>query len=97
MSESSPVGADNEVDEKENGRPIALGGLRRVYHQRRGYRMSKSSRPRKRLGGESDGFDSGSDEDDEIAPITQNTSNHYTLNMPGPAAAPSEMPYVLLG
>lgn len=97
MSESSPVRTDTEVDGKENGRPMALGALRRVYHQRRGSRMSKTSHLRRGPEGEDEGFDSGSDEGGEVGPITQNTSNHYTVNMPAPASAPSEAPYVLLG
>jgi hypothetical protein len=29
--------------------------------------------------------------------VTQNTSNHYTLNMPSAPAPQSDMPHVLLG
>lgn len=97
MSESSPTKPDSDPDEKESGRPMALGALRRVYHRRHGSHMSKSSRVRQRLAGDDEGFDSGSDVDDQVVPITQNTSNHYTVNMPSPAPAPSETPYVLLG
>ncbi|KXN84802.1 Nucleus export protein brr6 [Leucoagaricus sp. SymC.cos] len=96
MSESSPA-RDPEPNEKENGRPMALGALRRVYHRRHGSRISKSSRSHPRAGDEDEGFDSGIDEGDELGPITRNTSNHYTLNMPAPAPAPSQTPYVLLG
>ena len=29
--------------------------------------------------------------------VTRNTSNHYTLNMPGPAPVKTDTPYILLG
>lgn len=48
--------------------------------------------------------DDDSDEYDEYGSpkkkgraVTRNTSNHYTLNMPGPAPAKTDTPYVLLG
>lgn len=41
--------------------------------------------------------DEDSDDEGRVTPLTQNTSNHYTLNMPGPAPPQSDLPYVLLG
>lgn len=97
MLETSPAKADPGQNEKENGRPMALGALRRVYNQRQKSRINKSSRLRQSSNGEDDGSDSSNHESDEMMPITQTTSNHYTLNMPAPAPLPSETPYVLLG
>lgn len=95
MSETSPAKTLVEQNENENERPMALGALRRVYNRRQKSRISKS-RLRQRSNSEDEGPDL-SEDDDEIAPLTQNTSNHYTLNMPAPAASSSEAPYVLLG
>ena len=97
MGETSPLKVDVDSDEKENGRQIALGALKRVYGRRRRRRMSKSSRSRPKLADKDEGLDSGSDMDDRITPITQNTANHYTVNMPVPISVSSETPYVLLG
>jgi hypothetical protein len=97
MSESGPIRPDAENSERENGRPMALGALRRVYYQRHGSRFSKASRLRQMSGDEDKRTDSDSDDEDDFGPITQNTSNHYTLNMQAPVPAPSEKPYVLLG
>ncbi|KAJ3562876.1 hypothetical protein NP233_g9302 [Leucocoprinus birnbaumii] len=97
MLDSSPNKVDPESDEKETGRPIALGALRRVYHRRHGSRAPKSSRRHQKSPNEDLESGSDSETDDQVAPITQRTSNHYTVNMPPPAPAPSETPYVLLG
>jgi hypothetical protein len=95
MSETSPAKTEVEQIESEKERPMALGALRRVYNRRQKSRIHKSL-PRQRSSSEDEGPDL-SEDDDEITPVTQNTSNHYTLNMPAPAASPSEAPYVLLG
>ncbi|GJE94203.1 di-sulfide bridge nucleocytoplasmic transport domain-containing protein [Phanerochaete sordida] len=88
--------SDHEDEERSKDRRIALGGLRRVYKSR------QKLRERNRLGlakaRVEDADDSEADsEDDAVSPITQNTSNHYTLNIPAPAAPKSDTPYVLLG
>lgn len=45
-----------------------------------------------------DGFENdGSSRKLRLKPVTQNTSNHYTLNMTGPGPAKADTPYVLLG
>jgi hypothetical protein len=95
MSETSPAKPEAEQTENEKGRPMALGALRRVYNRRQKSRINKSL-PRQRSSSEDEGPDF-SEDDDGLAPVTQNTANHYTLNMPAPAASPSEVPYVLLG
>lgn len=97
MSEVSPTKLDTDQNEKENGRPIATGGLRRVFNQRQKSRVNKPSRLRHKSGNDDEESDLSTEENDEVAPMTRNTSNHYTLNMPAPAPPPSETPYVLLG
>ena len=47
-----------------------------------------------------EGSSAGEESEEEggaLTPITQNTSNHYTLNLPAPAPPKSDTPYVLLG
>jgi len=97
MGESTPPKVDVDSDEKENERQTAPGALKRVYGQRRRRQMPKSSWSCQTLADTDQGSDSGSDVDDHITPITQNTANHYTLNMPVPLAVTSETPYILLG
>lgn len=93
MSEISPE-KQEELD-AENGRPIAMGGLRRVYNQRQKSRRHHTPFKSKK---DSSYADSDSEGDDgESGPLTQNTSHHFTLNMPAPAPPPSDTPYILLG
>lgn len=88
--------AESDEEERNGKRVIALSGLKRVYKSR------KKQRERSRLAMErakvEDVGDSGDESEDGVAsPVTQNTSNHYTLNLPGPASPQSDTPYVLLG
>lgn len=79
------------------GRMVALGGLRRVFksrQQRNSRKLTKQRQETEDAGGDVDESD---DEGEELAPLTQNTSNHYTLNMPAHPAPPSDLPYILLG
>ncbi|KAF9529470.1 nuclear membrane protein [Crepidotus variabilis] len=104
MSEASPASTRNEDDdspmkENEASRPVATGGLRRIFNQR-----TKKKETRLVVARRSDGSDeegSGSENEGEgrrsVTPFAQTTSNHYTLNMPAPAPPPSDLPYVLLG
>jgi len=93
MSDLSPPKV--EEGEKENGRAVSTGGLRRVYKLRQKARTQTHSRQNDEDLEQTSGDDS---EDDRIArPLTQNTSNHYTLNMPSAPHSQSDMPYVLLG
>lgn len=81
-----------EESEKENGRAVATGGLRRVY------KLRQKARAKSRSGEDLEQTSEDDSEDDGIArPLTQNTSNHYTLNMPSALAPQSDTPYVLLG
>jgi len=102
MTEASPF-RDEETESKgedimtkENIRPVATGGLRRVFKQRT-KRMYSRRRPRDQENEE--GLSSGteSEEDGAVTPVTQNTSNHYTLNIPANPAPQSDLPYILLG
>lgn len=105
MADSSPPKpgeqSQHKGDEREGDgeRAVALGAVRRVYRSRQ--RATARSRARR---GKSRGVDqeesdvSGeSDDEEERGVVTQNMSNHYTLNMPGSAPHQSDLPYVLLG
>jgi len=85
----------------DNGRPVVTGGMRRVYNQRRKREENRLAVARNRTAGDEDevGSRSGSESEDEgtVTPLTQNTSNHYTLNMPALAPPQSDLPYILLG
>jgi hypothetical protein len=91
-------------------RPIATGALRRVYEKRVGARAASPSKrrtPAPEVETESESEGDAEEVDDALATSprkpraprsqTTNTSHHYTLNMPSPAAAPPDTPYVLLG
>lgn len=92
MSELSPPKPDE--NEKENGRVVATGAMRRVFNSRR-----KANVKSRAMRDPADGSDDEYSEDDRghARPLTQNTSTHYTLNMPSGPASPSDTPYVLLG
>ncbi|OCH88338.1 hypothetical protein OBBRIDRAFT_758305 [Obba rivulosa] len=101
MSELSPPKSSHsspERDAKEAslGRALALGGLRRVFRSRQKSRVRSHARSVR--DGESDSGEEGDSDDEEThLPVTQNMSNHYTLNMPSPAPPQSDLPYILLG
>lgn len=94
MTEVSPP-----KSEEKGQRLVALGAMRRVFKSRQQARNNRISVLQSREG-EHDGG-SGSESEDEsgerIAPVTQNTSNHYTLNLPSPPPPQSDLPYILLG
>ncbi|KAG9310297.1 nuclear membrane protein [Chiua virens] len=89
MSDLSPP--KTEEGEKENGRAVATGGLRRVYRSR------QEARARSRRNNDPEHTSEDDSDDDAARPLTQNTSNHYTLNMPSAPTPKSDFPYVLLG
>ncbi|KAH9949452.1 Di-sulfide bridge nucleocytoplasmic transport domain-containing protein [Amylocystis lapponica] len=103
MSEFSPPkpsGAPHEKDapgESEADRAYAVGAMRRVYKARQ--RGKSLVRRAKSKGIDDEGSDTEDDSGDEgaVTPMTQNMSNHYTLNMPGPAPPQRDLPYVLSG
>ncbi|KAK0198105.1 Di-sulfide bridge nucleocytoplasmic transport domain-containing protein [Armillaria mellea] len=85
-----------EEPKSERGRLIATGGLRRVFRARQkanGRQLSKTDGHDE----EDDDLDSDEENDRTVTPINQNTSNHYTLNLPSPPAPQSDTPYILLG
>ncbi|KAG6333965.1 hypothetical protein ID866_5116 [Astraeus odoratus] len=92
MSDLSPP--KPEENEKENRRLVATGGLRRIFNSRR---IAREKTRSKRENGEDSNEDDSEDDSGHAGPLTQNTSNHYTLNMPSAPASPSDTPYVLLG
>ena len=97
MAEASPPAAiENTQKEPEQSLMVVSGGKR--VHKRRG-RAEGRSHLSQQATVESDGEASdGVDETMDMArPVTHQTSNHYTLNVPGPTASRSDMPYVLLG
>jgi hypothetical protein len=93
MSDLSPP--KSEENDAESGRSVATGALRRVFKSR------EKARNRNRLGSRlSSEEDSGSESDGQghrVTPHTQNTSNHYTLNLPSAPVPHSDTPYILLG
>lgn len=95
MSELSPPKPD--ASEKENGRIVATGALRRVFNSRQKARTKNQHAVSLR-----DDLGYGSEEDidgdaDHVGPVTRTTSNHYTLNMPAHPAPRADTPQVLLG
>ncbi|KIJ59817.1 hypothetical protein HYDPIDRAFT_99956 [Hydnomerulius pinastri MD-312] len=90
MAELSPP--KPEETERESGRSVATGALRRVFKSRQRSRAKTRSRHE-----DPDYSSEDSSEDEKAGPLTQNTSNHYTLNMPSAPAPHSDTPYVLLG
>ncbi|KAI0935666.1 hypothetical protein AcV5_004021 [Taiwanofungus camphoratus] len=102
MSELSPPKAPQEsLDVPKDGkgeRTLALGAMRRVFKSREKARQrSQLRKARGRENGEEGSEEEDSEEEDRDAPVSQNMSNHYTLNMPGPAPPQSDLPYILLG
>lgn len=110
-SEKDVQGASGDEDD-ENVSPerrlISNAALRRIARRRK--QDGGGQRGRSRLGdlvrtGGQDEDEGSSDEDGydgdgsprKSRAVTQTTSNHYTLNMPGPAPAKNETPYILLG
>lgn len=104
MAEASPPqvtmkDADEDESMEGNSRSIATGGMKRLFRLRQ-RQKEKSRLAVARVKAESDCSEAESDDDggsSVVTPITQNTSNHYTLNMPGPASPRSETPDILIG
>ena len=92
MSELSPP--NSEENDAQRGRSVATGALRRVFKSRekaRNMDLRLSSEREDGSGSESDGHGR------RVIPHTQNTSNHYTLNLPSAPTPQSDTPYILLG
>jgi hypothetical protein len=97
MEEASPQRPeDKKIDQ---GRTVAAGAMRRVYNSRQKSRDRRVVR-RQTEEGENEDLER-SDSDDETVgphqPLTQNTSNHYTLNLPATPPHQPDLPYILLG
>jgi hypothetical protein len=101
MEEVSPLtkSAENPFESQGQGqRPVSTGVMRRVFKSR----MQARGAPRPLVVRSQEGdLASGSESEDEngdvIAPLTHNTSHHYTLNIPTPPVPQSDTPYILLG
>ncbi|KZT42744.1 hypothetical protein SISSUDRAFT_1040988 [Sistotremastrum suecicum HHB10207 ss-3] len=93
VSPPKPVGDE----ESEKSRPIATGAIRRVFRKRSAREKQRRGR---RDGDEETEEETESEDDSSVSrrrrPVksTSNT-NHYTLNLPGPAPHPSDLPYTL--
>ncbi|KAI8983228.1 Di-sulfide bridge nucleocytoplasmic transport domain-containing protein [Trametes punicea] len=96
MSEAPSPEKERET-EGEGERPMAVGALRRVFRKRRARERSQLGRRRARVEDDDSTAEDSGDEVDQYAAVTRKTSNHYTLNLSGPAAPQSDLPYRLLG
>ncbi|CAA7264680.1 unnamed protein product [Cyclocybe aegerita] len=93
-AEASPT-KDRELDKE---RPVATGGLRRVFKKRTRHEENRVIARQRHLREEDEAGSDGESEDEGTRPpLRQATSNHYTLNMPAPPPPQSDLPYVLLG
>jgi hypothetical protein len=97
MEESSPQRPeDKKVD---HGRTVAAGAMRRVYNSRQKSHDRRVVRKQTQEG--ENGDLDRSDSDDETVgphqPLAQNTSHHYTLNLPATPPHQPDLPYILLG
>lgn len=100
MSEASPPKQEaartssNPDDGEEGGRPVSTNALKRVFKARQKRRAPLTVSRR----AVDDGLEDETDEEDgQPHAVTQNTSHHYTLNMPSAPANTSELPFLLLG
>ena len=97
MAEASPP--------KEGERAVAGGALRRVFRSRERARgggrsrlaMTRAADAEEEDEEEGSGEESEEDEGRGRVARRQNTSNHYTLNLPSAPAPQSDTPYILLG
>lgn len=93
---------EGEEIESPEVRRMSNAAVKRVERSRRRTKgRNWTARRRARTAGDGESDESDEEEDDEdgraLAPVKQSTSNHYTLNMPGPAVPASDTPYILLG
>ncbi|KAF7986184.1 hypothetical protein HWV62_38590 [Athelia sp. TMB] len=99
MAEASPP------REGEGARAVAGGALRRVFRSRERERARGSRLAMTRVADAEEDEDEGSGEESDEeedggrgrVARRQNTSNHYTLNLPSAPAPQSDTPYILLG
>ncbi|KAI0740243.1 Di-sulfide bridge nucleocytoplasmic transport domain-containing protein [Earliella scabrosa] len=93
MPETNPGGPipEREQIEDTSERALAFGALRRVYKERNERGRSQLGRRRRRLDD-----DEGEEEEHRPRPLSQKTTNHYTLNVAGPASQ-YDTPSSLLG
>ncbi|KAJ7171755.1 Di-sulfide bridge nucleocytoplasmic transport domain-containing protein [Mycena crocata] len=96
MREASPPKPETDpASSPESGRRVATGGMRRILKSRMKSALSMSTVAEARGDDEPE---SDSEDEGRTGRLTRTTStNHYTLNMPSPAAPQSDLPYVLLG
>ncbi|KLO06320.1 hypothetical protein SCHPADRAFT_923200 [Schizopora paradoxa] len=94
-------GKEKEEEGSPEKRLISNAAVRRLARKRNNKGRSNRGRGGMRLDevedveeSEDEGYDS---DGSPRRSVVQSTSNHYTLNMPGPATQKTETPYVLLG
>ena len=101
---------DGDGDTSFERRVISNAAVRRIARRRKqdrgaGHRTKSLLRELIRSGDAGEVVGEYSSDDDDYngrhdgkgRAVVPTTSNHYTLNMPGPAPAKNETPYVLLG
>ena len=98
-----------EEPESPDRRRISNAAVRRLARKRRDARShtrTKRQRDTSKASYSDEEDASGDDDEDSDGgspvkgrqrAVTRNTSNHYTLNMPGPPPVKTDTPYVLLG
>ncbi|EJD04486.1 uncharacterized protein FOMMEDRAFT_19705 [Fomitiporia mediterranea MF3/22] len=105
MNEGAENAEARQGNESPERRLISNAAVRRIARKRKdGRARSRSNRIRKgsRATDADEEDDSVDEEDEDGSPrkgraLTRNTSNHYTLNLPGPPPVKTDTPYILLG
>lgn len=104
-SHGNEQSAGDGEEQQEEGSPekrlISNAAVRRLARKRTNKGRSNRDRGGSRLAevedaeeSEDEGYDS---DGSPRRSVVQSTSNHYTLNLPGPSTQKPETPYVLLG
>jgi hypothetical protein len=95
MSEVSPPKAEEPKDSDE--RVVATGALRRVYKARHKTPRGKKLAFVRNRETDDEAEESDDENGDEHDLMSQNASNHYTLNVSSAPTFRTDMPYILLG
>ncbi|KAG1753618.1 Di-sulfide bridge nucleocytoplasmic transport domain-containing protein [Suillus paluster] len=94
---SEPDPPNTEASERESGRIVATGALRRIFNLRQRARTkSHQAVPLRNdaVYGRKEGSDTGAA---HVGPVTHNTTNNYIVNMGSAPAPQPDRPQVLLG
>ncbi|KAI0825385.1 Di-sulfide bridge nucleocytoplasmic transport domain-containing protein [Trametes gibbosa] len=93
----SEIVSPEKESENDGERSMAVGALRRVFNKRKTRERSQLGRRRARVDGDESSAEESGEDDDRHGVVAQKTTNHYTLNLPGPIVPQSDLPYRLLG